>query len=386
MSTSKNIDPIELTQKLVRCPSITPKDAGALDVLEDALKGLGFECHRLVFESKNTPTIDNLYAKWGEGAPHLAFAGHTDVVPVGDEAHWNYPPFDGVVKDDFIEGRGTSDMKGAIAAFVSAAGRYINNTSSPKGTISFIITGDEEGPAINGTIKMLNWLEKKGGIPTHCIVGEPTNPNKLGETIKIGRRGSLNGKITVNGIQGHVAYPHKAENPIPKLMEILSYLPQGELDKGTDDFSPTNLEVTAIETDANAYNVIPGRATAIFNSRFNTNFSGLSLQNKIRESLKETDIDFDLQLFLKGESFLVQPEVLAKSLQAAIKTHLGVEPEFSTSGGTSDARFIKNHCPLVEFGLVGNTMHSKNERVALKDIQDLTEIYYLTIEDMLQKN
>ncbi|MDG1995886.1 MAG: succinyl-diaminopimelate desuccinylase [Emcibacteraceae bacterium] len=370
-----SIDPISLSQDLIRCESVTPLDAGALDVLENALTAIGFTCTRLPFSEDGTPTIDNLYARRGTSAPHLCYAGHTDVVPIGDIKDWIHPPFDGVIDNGTLYGRGTSDMKCGIASFVAA----VSELDEFNGSISLLITGDEEGPAINGTIKMLDWLKENNQIPDVCIVGEPTNINKIGDMVKIGRRGSLNGVLTVKGAQGHVAYPHFANNPIPGLVKILDQLITTELDQGNDFFDPSNLEVVSVDVGNQATNVIPMTATAKFNIRFNNEHSPDGLIDWITKTCAESGLNYDLDINVSGDSFLTKEGPFTKILQEAILDVTGISTELSTSGGTSDARFIKNFCPVAEFGLINKTIHQVNENAKVDDIILLRDIYVVII-------
>lgn len=373
-----HLDPIDLARALIRRPSVTPADEGALDVLEAALSALGFACTRLKYED-----VDNLYAQYGKGSPHLCFAGHTDVVPPGDESVWANPPFDAAVKDGKLWGRGASDMKGAVAAFAAAAARAIE-TGKVQGTLSFLITGDEEGLAVNGTRKMLGWLRDNNIELDHCLVGEPSNPETMGEMIKVGRRGSINCWLTINGRQGHVAYPHRAENPIPALMRKLLHLCETPLDEGYERFQPSCLQVTDIHIGNPAHNVIPEKATARFNIRFNPNWTGASIQGWLRDQLNalaaELGISYELETIVSGEAFLTTDKTFLQLLSDCVEAHTGRKPELSTSGGTSDARFIKDHAPVAEFGLVGATMHQTDEHVAVSDIETLTDIYKSVIE------
>jgi succinyl-diaminopimelate desuccinylase len=370
------VDALALAQALIRCPSVTPADAGALDVLESVLKGLGFRTERLPFEDAEAERVDNLYARLGESAPHFCYAGHTDVVPEGNRAEWAVDPFAGEVRDGVLYGRGAADMKGAIACFVAALSDYLKtNRGRAPGSISLLITGDEEGVAINGTRKMLDWLKANGEVIDVCVVGEPTNPQALGDMIKIGRRGSINAEITVNGTAGHVAYPHLADNPVPRLIEILTRLTARKLDDGTAHFQPSNLEVTTVDVGNTATNVIPGQARARINIRFNDLHSGAELENWIRETCASAGGDVDLKVRISGEAFLTPPGQLSNLISGAVERVTGRTPELSTSGGTSDARFIKDACPVAEFGLVGQTMHKVNEQVAVQDLEDLTRIY-----------
>lgn len=371
------IDPVELTQALIQRPSVTPVDEGALGVLEDALQPLGFACHRLPFSQDGTPDVDNLYARLGDQGPHLCFAGHTDVVPVGDEAAWSHPPFGAEIHDGILYGRGAVDMKAAIACFASAVARFLEaHGDGFQGSLSFLITGDEEGPAINGTIKMLDWMVTNDESMDACIVGEPTNTDTLGQTIKIGRRGSLNGFLTQHGTQGHVAYPQLADNPVPKLVKLLSALTQDPLDNGTDHFQPSNLEITTVDVGNTATNVIPNSARAVFNVRFNDTYTSETLKARLRDQLNATGDHFDLKIEVSGESFLTPPGVLSAVMSQAITKVTGLAPELSTSGGTSDARFIKDHCAVAEFGLMNATAHKVDECARVEDIQKLADIYY----------
>lgn len=366
-------DPVALLQDLLRCPSVTPNEGGALALLEKLLSANGFECHRLVFSDKDTPDVDNLYARWGKGAPHFCFAGHTDVVPVGDDKGWSFDPFGGEIRNGEICGRGAADMKGPIACFAAAALDCIKN--NPAGSISFLITGDEEGPSINGTKKVLDWLAARWEKIDFCLVGEPTSSENLGDMMKIGRRGSLSGFITVKGVQGHVAYPQRADNPVPKLVKLLSALDALELDQGTAHFQPSNLEIVSVDVGNKAENVIPAEAKAVFNVRFNDAFTGAKLESLIRATLDAQTVPYEMETRLSGESFYTPPGVHSQILQDAIKKVTGRDPELSTTGGTSDARFIRSHCPVIEFGIVGKTMHKVDERVAVSDMHALTAIY-----------
>ncbi len=369
------VNAAKLTQELIRCPSVTPADAGALDLLQSALESLGFVCTRLPFSEVGTETIDNLYARLGTVAPNFCFAGHTDVVPAGNLDQWHHDPFAGTMKDGVIYGRGASDMKGAIAAFVSAVSGFIETDSNFDGSISFLITGDEEGPAINGTIKMLDWLDENDEKLDYCLVGEPTNPAKVGDMAKIGRRGSLNGKLTVMGSQGHVAYPDQADNPIPRLVKILDGLLGRRLDDGNDHFQPSNLEITSIDVGNKTSNVIPAEAVARFNIRFNNQHTDHDLQNWIRSICADVGGEYELDMKASGDAFLTAPGTLSRLITDAVKKVTGREVELSTSGGTSDARFIKNHCPVSEFGLVNKTVHGVDEYVSLDELDQLTKIY-----------
>jgi len=368
--------PVPLAQALVRCPSVTPRDEGALDLVQQALESLGAVCTRLPFATPGTARVDNLFAHIGEGRPHFCFAGHTDVVPVGHPERWQVDPFSGTIEDGALIGRGAADMKGAIAAFIAALSRYLQGRGgAPAGSVSLLITGDEEGPATNGTAKVLDWMAAQGHVPDFCLVGEPTNPGALGEAIKIGRRGSLNAHLVVEGHQGHVAYPHLADNPIPGLVRLLSTLTAEELDQGTELFQPSNLEVTNLEVGNHAPNVIPGRAEAHFNIRFNDRHTGESLERWLRERCDSTGVAYSLEATVSGEAFLTPPGPFSETIVEAVEHRLGRRPALSTTGGTSDARFIRAVCPVVEFGLVGATMHKANEAASLADIEALTDIY-----------
>ncbi|TAL28079.1 MAG: succinyl-diaminopimelate desuccinylase [Alphaproteobacteria bacterium] len=367
-------DPVALLQELIRCPSVTPAEGGAIAHLEKLLSAHGFECHRLKFSDKDTPDVENLYARWGKTSPHICFAGHTDVVPVGDVNGWSFDPFGGVIRDGFVCGRGAADMKGPIACFAAAALDFIAK-HKPGGSISFLITGDEEGPSVNGTKKVLEWLKSKNEKIDFCLVGEPTSREKLGDMMKIGRRGSLTGHITVKGTQGHVAYPHLADNPVPKLMKLLAAIDNLDLDRGTAHFQPSNLEIVSVDTSSKVENVIPAEARAVFNVRFNDTYTGASLERKLREALDGQKIAYQMGVKVSGESFYTAPGAHSDMVSKAIKKVTGRDAELSTTGGTSDARFIRSYCPVLEFGITGTTMHKTDERVAVSDMTALTEIY-----------
>ncbi len=374
---------VSLTRDLIRCPSVTPQDAGALDVVEGALKAAGFETHRLVFTEPGTPDVDNLFAKIGSDAPHLVFAGHTDVVPTGDPSRWSHDPFAAEIVDGRIIGRGASDMKGAIGAFLGATLDFIERHGPPKGALSFLITGDEEGPSINGTVKMLDWARARGERFDHAIVGEPTNVSALGDTIKIGRRGSLNGTIRVMGKQGHVAYPHRAENPVPVIARIVSALSTHEFDRGTTHFDPTNLEVSSIDVGNPAVNVIPGEARAQFNVRFNDAWTLETLRERIRRVVMDAAGATQVELaFLPSNaiSFITHPGDFTSLVSRAVQDVTGSAPELSTSGGTSDARFITRQCPVVEFGLTNETIHAIDENARVADVDALAAVYLKILE------
>ncbi len=371
-----DVDPVALTQALIRRPSVTPKDEGALGVLEDVLKPLGFTCHRLLFTEPGTPDIDNLYARWGTGGPHFCFAGHMDVVPVGDLKGWTVDPFGGEIVDGHLYGRGASDMKGAVAAFTAAASGFLRKRGADfKGSISLLITGDEEGPAINGTAKMLKWVAARTEKIDACVVGEPSNETSMGDMIKIGRRGSVNYALTVAGMQGLVAYPHLADNPNHRLVKMLAALTEPELDKGNEWFQQSSLQVTSIDVGNPAHNVIPATARASINIRFNDQHSSESLTKWLRKRLDEVGGRYDLQIYVSGESFLTKPGSLSDLVSGAAAAVTGRNARLSTTGGTSDARFICNYAPVVEFGLISRTMHKVDERAAVADIRSLTAIY-----------
>lgn len=388
------IDPAQNLAALIRCPSVTPAEGGALSSLETMLKPLGFAIERPVFREDGTPDVENLYARRSGDGPHLMFAGHTDVVPVGDEAAWTHPPFSAAIANGEMYGRGAVDMKGGIACFIAALARHVAEKGGPKGSVSLLITGDEEGPSINGTVKLLEWAAAKGEKWDASIVGEPTNPETLGDMIKIGRRGSLSGTVTVNGRQGHVAYPHLADNPVRGLMTLTDALLNPIFDKGTENFQPTNLEVTSIDVGNPATNVIPARASATFNIRFNDTWDAETVQAEIHNRLdtasgrrkyrkgRKEPVDFELVWKDRpSHVFLTRDDKLIETLSGSVAAVTGRKPQLSTSGGTSDARFIKDYCPVVEFGLVGKTMHMVDERVALDDLETLTVIYQRFIED-----
>jgi succinyl-diaminopimelate desuccinylase len=372
-------DPVALARELVRRPSVTPKDAGALDALERSLAALGFVTWRHKFED-----VDNLYARLGDGAPNFCFAGHTDVVPAGDAADWTDPPFSGTVRDGCLWGRGAVDMKGGIAAFVAAVAQHVREEGPPQswkngGSISLLITGDEEGPAINGTKRLLEAISERGQSIDHCLVGEPSSVNELGDSIKIGRRGSLNGVVTVYGRQGHVAYPERAENPVPPLLEFLARLMARPLDEGAPHFQRSNLEVTTVDVGNPAHNVIPARASARFNVRFNPSHKGDQLKRWIEAEAASTALTYHgeiaLDLQVTGEAFLTPASPFTELLQEAVESVTGRKPALSTAGGTSDARFITTYAPVAELGLVGQTMHKADEHVPVDEIRSLQAIY-----------
>jgi len=374
------VDPIALAQALIRCPSVTPADAGAIGVLADALETMGFACHRLSSDERGGPAIANLYARLGTHGPNFCFAGHTDVVPAGDAAAWTEDPFAGVVREGRLFGRGAADMKGALAAMVGAIAEFLDERGAPAGSISLLITGDEEGRALNGTRSVLDWMKAHGETLDACVLGEPTNPDRLGTTIKIGRRGSMTGRLTVRGTQGHVAYPQLADNPLPRLVRLLAALDELSLDSGTRHFDPSNLEIVSIDVGNGATNVIPAKGEAVFNIRFNDTYDSAELEALVRATLDAAGGGYELAFELTGESFLTPPGPLAVIVKDAVQAATGLRPGTSTTGGTSDARFIHHHCPVVEFGLVGQTMHKLDENVPVADILTLTRIYRGVLE------
>jgi len=381
---AKVINELSLTKELIKIPSVTPIDAGAINLVVKRLKSLGFKCTILNFKDKNTPSIKNLYAKLGTSSPNFCFAGHTDVVPTGNAKSWNAGPFSGMVKNGKIYGRGASDMKGGIACFIAAVSEFIKDQKKFKGSISFIITGDEEGVAINGTKKVVNFLKKKKEKIDFCIVGEPSNRKVLGQMMKIGRRGSITAYLTLSGIQGHVAYPHEACNPSTPLIKILDKLKSTKLDSGTNNFQPSNLEITKIGTDSYADNVIPATSSATFNIRFNNKHNHSSLKKKISTIVQTIARKYKCKPIVKfsetGTAFITKPGETVRMMSQVIKKITNKKPVLSTSGGTSDARFIKDIAPCVEFGLVGNTMHKINECVSVNDLKKLKKIYYKILE------
>jgi succinyl-diaminopimelate desuccinylase len=380
------MDALALAQDLIRCRSVTPQDGCTLAVLEKALGSLGFACHRLKFEAAGTPAVENLYARIGSAAPHFCFAGHSDVVPPGDG--WSHDPFTPTIRNGVLYGRGAADMKSALAAFVAAAARTLQN-GPPKGSISMMVTGDEEGPAINGTAKIIAWLEARGERIDHCVVGEPTSVGHAGDTLKIGRRGSMSFQVTVKGVQGHVGYPQKAINPIPALAQLVTQLSAETLDKGNAHFDPSTLAFTTMDVGNPATNVIPAEAKASFNIRFNDKHTPTTLMNwvsdKAERIAKETGVTIAITHSLSGVSFLTQPGKFTQLVSDTVARVTGQSPVFSTSGGISDARFIKDHCPVIELGLMGGTMHKTDECVALSEIENLTNIYAALLTDYFNK-
>jgi len=379
------IDPVSLTADLVRCPSVTPEEGGAIDLLEQLLEKNGFSCTRIV-----RGQVSNLFAKWGTGKNGRVFGfnGHTDVVPVGDLSSWTVDPFGAEIKEGYLYGRGATDMKSGVAAFVASAIDFVNN-KPPDGSIVITITGDEEGEAVDGTVAILDWMQQNGEKIDHCLVGEPTSPSQMGEMMKIGRRGSMNAKITATGTQGHSAYPDRANNPIVAMVKLLDKLESHQLDVGTEHFDPSTLAITSVDTGNKASNVIPAVTKATVNIRFNDNHSGSSLVSWLNDEIKKVSVDygikFETDFKISGESFITPPGELSDLISEAVKKELGVTPKLSTTGGTSDARFIKDMCPVTEFGLVGKTMHAVDEKVETKQINQLKEIYYRILEAYFEK-
>lgn len=380
----KPADPVTILQSLIRCRSVTPHEGGALDYLEALLSAAGFHCHRLVFKDKDTADVDNLFARYGTASPHLCFAGHTDVVPPGDESIWTHPPFDGVIADGKIFGRGACDMKGAVAAFTAAGLDYVNAKGAKPGSISFLITGDEEATAVNGTVKVLQWMKEHSHVPDHCLVGEPTCPEILGDTIKIGRRGSLSFVVTVDGRQAHAAYPAKGDNPIPKLARFVDRISQMELDKGNANFDPSTLAVTSFDVGNPATNVTPARAVAKFNIRYCTEHTPETLKVLIQHHADAVKAElggkWTVIAYEGADVFITQPGAFMGLVQDAVEDITGILPKLSTSGGTSDARFVKDYCPVLEFGPMNTTMHQTDEHIGVEELKTTTRIYTRIIE------
>ncbi len=377
-------DSVAILQDLIRCRSITPHEAGSLTVLENLLSQNGFVCQRLIFKDQDTPDVENLFARVGTTEPHLCFAGHTDVVPPGNEADWLLEPFAAEIKSGHIYGRGATDMKGSVAAFAAAAVDYVNQNGKHSGSISFMITCDEEGPAINGTVKVLEWMKANGHIPDHCLVGEPSCVDALGDTIKVGRRGSLSFVVTVEGTQGHVAYPSKTDNPIPKLARFIDWISNAKIDDGNDHFDPSSLAVTTVDVGNTAGNVVPARATAKFNIRFSTEHDFGTLRDWVDaqiESVKgELGGKWSVSSSEGAEAFITEPGAFVGLVQDAVEQETGLVPKLSTAGGTSDARFIKNYCPVLEFGPTNATIHQVDERISVEELRAMQTIYGRIIE------
>lgn len=369
------INVVELTQSLIHCASVTPEDAGAQSVLIKPLKEMGFEIFDLPFDGDESYPVKNFFARFGSGTPHICYAGHTDVVPAGDEAAWTHPPFDAVIDNGEMYGRGTSDMKGGNAAFVAAISKFLNDHPKFDGSISVLITGDEEAEAINGTVKVLEWMRDNNHVPDMCLVGESSNIKELGEEIKIGRRGSLSGELIVRGKQGHVAYPHLADNPLPRLAEMAVALSTHEFDEGTEHFPATNLEISSIDVGNPTGNVIPAEGKLNFNVRFNTEWTSETLDQKLREIINTVSNDYDLATGGNAQPFVTEPGAWTDTVLNVVTKHTNRTPELSTSGGTSDARFIANYCPVVEFGLTNETIHQVDEKLKISDLERLVDIY-----------
>jgi len=368
-------DPITLTEALIKCRSVTPKNDGAIELVSQWLEELNFECKILEFEGEDSSAVKNLWGQLGSQGPTLCFAGHTDVVPAGDESVWEFGPFEGKNTGERIFGRGASDMKGAIASFISATSRFLEKNSNFKGSLAFIITGDEEGSAINGTKKILSWMKDNSLSFDDCLVGEPTNPNKLGEMIKIGRRGSVNVNLTVEGTEGHVAYPHLADNPIPKLLRLLQALTSKPLDQGNENFPASNLEITSIDSNNSTTNVIPPYIQTKLNIRYNDIYTKNTIEKELEKRLDSLEIEYQIEYEHSGDSFITKHGDFVNNLSEIVEKHCEIKPELSTTGGTSDARFIKDYGRVVEFGLVGASMHKINENSLVSDIEKLTNIY-----------
>ena len=377
MTDLMKVDPVRLTQECVRCKSVTPEDAGAQKVLTDALEPMGFESHWMTFEGRGgSYPVQNVFTRLGTDGPHLCFAGHTDVVPAGDDDAWSVPPFSAEIVDGKMIGRGTSDMKGNICAFIAAVSEYLEEYGKPKGSISLLITGDEEAEALNGTVRVLDWMEAQGHIPDVALVGEPSNRTALGQEIKIGRRGSLNGTLVAEGVQGHVANPHRARNPLPDLVKLMDALASYHFDEGSESFPPTNLEIVTIDVGNTANNIIPARGTAKFNIRFSDHWTSKTLEKRVREILDSVGSeDYDLQVSCNAESFITERGDWTDLVTNTVTRMTNRTPELSTSGGTSDARFISNYCPVVEFGLLNATIHQVDEHLMVDDLLALTRIY-----------
>ena len=378
-------DPVPLLQDLIRCRSVTPAEGGALTLLENTLSAEGFICQRLIFKAEATPDVENLFARFGTASPHLCFAGHTDVVPPGEEAQWSHGPFAADLADGSVFGRGATDMKGSVAAFAAAAIDFVRTAGKFKGSISFLITGDEEGPAINGTVKVLEWMKANGHLPDHCLVGEPSSMDRLGDTIKIGRRGSLSFILDVEGRQGHAAYPHKADNPILKLARFIDRISTARLDDGNAHFDPSTLAVTSFDVGNPAGNVIPSRATARFNIRFSPEHDFASLRGWVDGHVDAVRSElggvWSYTSSEGAEAFITEPGAFVGLVQDAIEAETGILPKLSTSGGTSDARFIKDYCPVLEFGPTNATIHQTDERISIGELKATQAIYGRILAD-----
>lgn len=370
------IDPVDLTQKLVRCRSITPEDDGALATLAAPLEACGFQIHWLPFEEVGAAPVSNFFAQFGESGKHLCYLGHTDVVPVGTEKDWTHPPFEADIVDGILYGRGAADMKSGNAAFVAAAERFIRTYPDFGGSISLLITGDEEGVGINGTEKIVKWMVTENRLPDVALVGEPGNPERMGQLVRVGRRGSWNGILSVDGVQGHSAYPERADNPVPKLVDLLHILTHHELDQGNEFFPKSHMVVASVDVGNTAHNIIPAHATALLNVRFNDMWTAQTLEDHIRSLLDRAGISYSLKGWSNSASFLVKDTGWRDMVAEAVREVSGTAPEFSTGGGTSDARFIAPFCPVVEYGVVNESIHKVDEHVRVDDILTLTETYF----------
>jgi succinyl-diaminopimelate desuccinylase len=379
------INVIHLVQKLIQCASVTPKDDGAQATLIEPLRTMGFEIFDLPFEGRGSYPVKNFFARLGSGAPHICYAGHTDVVPVGDESAWTHPPFSATIDNGVMYGRGTSDMKGANAAFIAAISKFLDTNKEFNGSISVMITGDEEADAINGSVRILEWMAENGHIPDVCLVGESSNIYELGEEIKIGRRGAISGTLVATGKQGHTAYQHMADNPLPRLAAMACALNDIKFDGGTEHFSPTNLELTTIDVGNTADNVIPAEGSLKFNIRFNTKWTADTLEATIRAALDQTGFDYNLDIHKSNaDPFMTEPGEWTKSVFNVVKKHTNRDPKLSTSGGTSDARFVAQYCPVVEFGLTNETIHQVDERLKITDLERVVDIYADIIAETLK--
>lgn len=374
------VDPVALTQELVRCPSITPLDAGALDVMATALRALGFAVTRLRFEEDGTAPIDNIFARRGAGGPHLCYLGHTDVVPVGRASDWIHPPFAAVIDDGKIYGRGTSDMKSGNAAFVAAVSRFLADHADFGGSISLLITGDEEAVSVNGTVKVVDWMRAHGQIPDVALVGEPSNPDQMGQVMRVGRRGSWNARLYVDGVQGHSAYPERVDNPIPKMLRLLNRLVAERLDEGNAFFPPSHIVISSVDVGNSAPNIIPAHIEALLNIRFNSVWTSTTLEAHIRNILDGVGVPYRLECWCNAESFVVQDHGWRQIVADAISDVSGCVPRFDTGGGTSDARHIAPFCPVVEYGVTNATIHKVDEYVKLDDVEALTKTYARILE------
>lgn len=383
MIRSSLLDPLPLAQKMIRCPSIYPDDAGCLQALAEVLGQLGFDCQMVLAQTAEGQSFPNLHARLGHDAPHLCFLGHSDVVPPGDLAAWSADPFAAQVTDGKLWGRGVVDMKGGIAAFVAAVARLLDKGGLGHGSLSILVAGDEETGRGAGAKALVEWARERGEVWDWCLVGEPSNPAQLGQAIKIGRRGSLGGRLSVSGVQGHSAYPEKADNPVHKLLKLLDSLIAEPLDAGNPSFQPSDLQITSVDVGNEVFNLIPAQARAMFNVRFNTEHSPESLQELLRRRLAEAGLVFELTVEVHGEAYLCQEGRLSQAVAEAVARGTGLTPELSTVGGFSDGRFIKDHCPVVEFGLVSQSAHQVDEWAALDDLEKLTQVYGLALEDLL---